>query len=65
LELVIPSFRQDVEGVADIAEEVARIYGYDKIPMTLMEGNCQQGQKTRRQKLTRYGQGCVGWIRTV
>lgn len=33
--LIIPSFRQDIEGIADIAEEVARFYGYDKIPMTL------------------------------
>ena len=31
----IPSFRQDLEGFADIAEEVARFYGYDKIPTTL------------------------------
>ena len=33
--LVIPSFRQDLVGKADIAEEVARFYGYDKIPTTL------------------------------
>ena len=31
-EITIPSFRQDLEGFADIAEEVARFYGYDKIP---------------------------------
>ena len=35
LELVIPTFRQDLERMADIAEEVARYYGYDKIPSTL------------------------------
>lgn len=35
LELVIPTFRQDLERMADIAEEIARYYGYDKIPSTL------------------------------
>ena len=35
LSLVIPSFRQDLERMADIEEEVARFYGYDKIPSTL------------------------------
>lgn len=48
----IPTFRPDVEGVADLAEEVARIYGYDKIPMTLMENSIAQGSRTREQKLT-------------
>ncbi|MGI6188407.1 MAG: phenylalanine--tRNA ligase subunit beta [Clostridiales bacterium] len=52
LKLVVPAFRQDIEGVADIAEEVARIYGYDKIPMTLMEGTVSRGRKTREQRLT-------------
>ena len=27
-----PYFRQDIEGFADVAEEVARFHGYDKIP---------------------------------
>ena len=36
--LTIPSFRQDLEGFCDIAEEVARFYGYDKIPVTLPAG---------------------------
>ncbi len=34
-ELVIPTFRQDLNCQADIAEEVARFFGYDNIPMTL------------------------------
>src|SRR5690606_8737485 len=34
--VVSPSFRRDVTGVADLCEEVARMYGYDKIPMTLL-----------------------------
>ncbi len=37
-EITIPSFRQDLEGFCDIAEEVARFYGYDKIPVTLPKG---------------------------
>lgn len=32
VEVVVPSFRFDVEGSADLCEEVARVYGYDKIP---------------------------------
>lgn len=31
----VPTFRQDIEFMADIAEEVARFFGYDKIPTTL------------------------------
>ncbi|MCR5427045.1 MAG: phenylalanine--tRNA ligase subunit beta [Lachnospiraceae bacterium] len=37
--VTIPSFRQDLVGQADLAEEVARFYGYDKIPTTLPGGN--------------------------
>jgi phenylalanyl-tRNA synthetase beta chain len=51
MSIAVPSFRQDIEGAADIAEEVARIYGYNNIPMTLMEGTASRGRKTRRQKL--------------
>lgn len=43
-DLIIPSFRQDLEGIADIAEEVARFYGYDKIPMTLPSGEATTGK---------------------
>ena len=34
----VPSFRGDVSCTADLAEEVARMYGYDKIPSTVMSG---------------------------
>ncbi len=47
----VPTFRADIEGMADIAEEVARIYGYDLIPTTMMKGNVIVGGKTERQKL--------------
>ena len=42
--LEIPSFRQDLEGDADIAEEVARFFGYDKIPTTLPSGEATTGK---------------------
>ena len=34
-EVTVPTFRQDLVGLADLAEEVARFYGYDNIPVTL------------------------------
>jgi len=43
-ELVIPTFRQDVLCLADIAEEVARFYGYDNIPTTLPKGEATTGK---------------------
>ena len=43
-ELVIPSFRQDLAGRADMAEEVARFFGYDKIPTTLPKGETTTGK---------------------
>ena len=42
--LEIPSFRQDLQGQADIAEEVARFYGYDKIPVSLPTGEATTGK---------------------
>ena len=42
--LEIPSFRQDLLGRADIAEEVARFYGYEKIPVTLPRGEATTGK---------------------
>ena len=45
-EIVVPSFRQDLEGFADIAEEVARFFGYDNIPTTLPHGEATAGKKS-------------------
>lgn len=39
----IPTWRQDVLRLADLAEEVARFYGYDNIPTTLPSGEATQG----------------------
>ncbi|MGN0369722.1 MAG: phenylalanine--tRNA ligase subunit beta [Butyrivibrio sp.] len=40
----IPSFRQDLLRSCDLAEEVARFYGYDKIPVTLPSGESTFGK---------------------
>lgn len=42
--IIVPSWRQDLERVADIAEEVARFYGYDKIPTSLPHGEATAGK---------------------
>ncbi|MCI8808890.1 MAG: phenylalanine--tRNA ligase subunit beta [Oscillibacter sp.] len=46
----VPSWRADVEGMADLAEEVARFYGYNRIPDTLMRGDTVRGGWTPVQK---------------
>lgn len=43
-DLIIPTFRQDLNRCADIAEEVARFYGYDNIPTTLPHGATTMGK---------------------
>ncbi len=48
--LIIPTFRADIEGEADIAEEIARIYGYNNIPSTLIKGEALVGEKNDKQK---------------
>ncbi len=43
-EVIAPTFRQDLERPADIAEEVARFFGYDNIPTTLPKGEATTGK---------------------
>ncbi len=43
-EVVIPTFRQDLLRTADLAEEVARFFGYDNIPTTLPSGESTMGK---------------------
>ena len=43
-EIVAPTFRQDIHCMADVAEEVARFFGYDKIPTTLPTGEATTGK---------------------
>ena len=52
-DVIIPSWRGDVEGIADLAEEVARFYGYNKIPTTLMRGQTTLGGFSEAEKLER------------
>ncbi len=41
--VTVPSYRGDVVGMADLAEEVARFHGYNNIPCTLMRGETTRG----------------------
>jgi phenylalanyl-tRNA synthetase beta chain len=43
-EVIVPSWRQDVLGQADLDEEVARFFGYDNIPTTLPTGEATTGK---------------------
>lgn len=43
-EIVAPTFRHDIFRTADLAEEVARFYGYDNIPTTLPRGEATTGK---------------------
>lgn len=51
--ICVPSFRQDIEHYADIAEEVARFYGYDKITPTMFKGEAARGGYSPEQEFER------------
>lgn len=46
----VPSWRTDVECMEDLAEEVVRIYGYNKIPSTEFKGPMTQGGRNKKQQ---------------
>ncbi len=48
MKIAIPSWRTDVQGKADIVEEIVRIVGVDKVPMTPFE----RGEEPRKPVLT-------------
>ncbi len=50
-EIVAPTFRQDVLCMADLAEEVARFYGYDRIPTALPTGEATTGRLSFKQRI--------------
>ena len=52
-DIYVPSWRGDVEHYSDIAEEVARFYGYNKIPCTLMRGETTRGGFSEQQRFDR------------
>ena len=59
--LEVPSWRSDVEGMADLAEEVARFHGYNNIPSTLSAGlNERRGWNPVQQAENAAGALCRG-----
>ena len=50
-DIVIPSFRSDLGCMNDIAEEIIRIYGYNRIEPTRILAETTQGGRTPKQKL--------------
>lgn len=58
-DIYVPSWRGDVEHYSDIAEEVARFYGYNKIPCTLMRGETTRGGFSEQQRFDRTIGGAV------
>lgn len=55
-EIVAPTFRQDIHSIADLAEEVARFYGYDAIPSTLPTGAATMGGKSKKRRIEEIAQ---------
>lgn len=67
-EIIVPTFRQDLERPADIAEEVARFYGYDNIPTTLPSGEATAGglsYKLRIEQMARQIAECCGFSQSM
>lgn len=52
-DITVPSWRGDVEHYSDLAEEVARFFGYNQIPTTAMRGVTTQGGYSKEQLLER------------
>ena len=50
-EIIAPTFRHDIFRTADLAEEVARFYGYDNIPTTLPSGEATTGKKSKKMRI--------------
>ena len=50
-QIIVPSFRQDLNQMCDIAEEVARFFGYDKIPTTLPKSSATTGKLTFKMRV--------------
>ena len=48
---IAPYFRMDLEFVADLAEEIVRFYGYDKLETTLIKADTTLGVRNKEQKI--------------
>ena len=51
--IISPYFRMDLTCLADIAEEIARFYGYDKLDSTLIKADTTLGVRNKEQKITK------------
>ncbi|MFR5794968.1 MAG: phenylalanine--tRNA ligase subunit beta [Christensenellales bacterium] len=51
LRAVVPDFREDIEGEADLSEEVLRIYGYEHIKSTMLRGETSTGTRNVHMQL--------------
>ena len=58
--ILVPSFRPDLNLMADIAEEVGRSYGYNEIPTTAFRTSTQGGYSPEMKVETKAGQLCRG-----
>lgn len=59
--IIVPTFRNDIECMADVSEEVARMYGYDNLPVTMMKSTVVVGGKSFKQKI----ESCIKDILTA
>ena len=57
----VPSWRPDLRCMADLAEEVGRLYGYNRMPTTMFKGATTQGKLSQAELLERkIGSACRG-----
>ena len=57
-QILVPSFRPDLNHMADIAEEVARTYGYNEIPITDLKTGTQGGYTAHMELEAKAGRQC-------
>ena len=57
-EILVPSFRPDLNHMADIAEEVARSFGYNEIPITDLKTSTQGGYSREMELEAKAGRQC-------
>lgn len=54
--MIVPPYRGDIVNTADIAEEVVRLYGFDKIPATRFAGRVTEGGESALPEILRAAQ---------